>query len=143
MLLRGSTFITGVLNAGTAAEPRWRFGAKTVQIYAPGGMWWSKKALIIRNAPYTIESPHPGQIEVRVRFGEIAREHKGERGFKEGLPIIAWHIKDKLTGFKAPHRMKPEDYPSRKFRTVHTLDELKAKLREIETRAKAVATAKE
>ena len=96
--MRGSTFITGIFRAytRTGAEPRSQFGAKTVQIYAPGRMFWSKKGVIIRNAPYTIEAPHLGQIQARINFGEVARRHKGEKGFRDGLPIIAWHIRNEI-----------------------------------------------
>ena len=129
VLVRGSTFISAVFR-GITAEPRWQFGAKAMQVYAPGGMFWSRKSIIARNAPYTIESPHLGQIQARINFGEVARRHKGEKGFKEGLPIIAYHIKSEMTGYKAPDSMRPEDYPSKKFHTVHTLEELKRMERE-------------
>jgi hypothetical protein len=125
MLLRGSTLIASVLAGGGRAAARWQMGAKTVQIYAPGGVWWSRKSVILRNAPYTIEAPHLGQIQARVTFGEIARRHKGERGFREGLPVIAYHIKTEMTGKRMPNSMRPEDYPSKKFRTIHTLEQLK------------------
>ena len=136
MLVRGSTFISAVFSATAGAEPRWRFGAKAIQVYAPGGMFWSKKSVIGRNAPYTIDSPHLGQMEARINFGEIARRHKGEKGFKEGLPVIAYYIKTEMKGYRAPDSMRPEDYPSKKFHTVHTLDQLKAMLEE---KKKAVA----
>jgi len=138
VLVRGSTFISAVFR-GVTAEPRWAFGAKAMQVYAPGGMFWSRKSVIARNAPYTIESPHAGQIEARINFGEIASRHKGEKGFREGLPIIAYHIKTEMSGYKAPHAMRPEDYPSKKFHTVHTLDELK---RMLEAKLKAAAPAR-
>jgi hypothetical protein len=130
MLLRGSTFISSVFAGTGAAEPRYRFGAKAVQIYSPGGMVWSKKPLIVRNAPYTIEAPHLGQLEIRERFGDTARAHKGEKGFREGLPAIAYYIKTELRGKVVPDRMAPEDYPSKKFRTFHTLEQVKRMLRE-------------
>lgn len=135
VLIRGSTFIMGAL-AGKTAEPRWQFGSKSVQIYTPGGMFWSRKAVIVRNAPYTIDNPHLGQIQARIHFGEIARRHKGEKGFREGLPIIAYHVKREMSGFRAPDSMRPEDYPSRKFRTVHTLEELKRMEREKREKAR-------
>jgi hypothetical protein len=124
-LLRGSTLVSAALAATGGAEARWRIGAKAVQIYSPGGVWWSKKSVIIRNAPFTIESPHLGQIQGRINFGEIASRHKGEKGFREGLPIIAYYIKAERTGFKSPDRMRPEDYPSKKLHTVHTVEQLK------------------
>jgi len=138
MLLRASTFLVGVLNAASgSAEARWQMGANAIQVYAPGGMFWSSKSLILRNAPYTINNPHLGQIEVRTRFGEIARSHKGAKGFIEGLPAIAYYIKKELTGFKAPDAMTPEDYPSKKQRTKHTLESLKRLGREKMKKARA------
>ena len=137
--MRGSTFITGIFRAytRTGAEPRSQFGAKTVQIYAPGRMFWSKKGVIIRNAPYTIEAPHLGQIQARINFGEVARRHKGEKGFRDGLPIIAWHIRNEIKDkYKAPDRMRPEEYPSKIRRTVHTLEDLKRMERELRARAR-------
>ena len=137
MLLRGSTFVSAVFSSG-GAEPRWRFGAKAIQVYAPGGMWWARKPVIARNAPYTIESPHLGQMQTRINFGEVARRHKGEKGFREGLPIVAWHIKNEIGGkYKAPDRMREEDYPSKKFHTVHTLEELKRMERATRARVRA------
>ena len=127
--------VAAALAAGGKAEARWQMGAKAVQIYTPGGVWWSRKSVILRNAPYTIEAPHLGQIQARIDFGEIARRHKGERGFKEGLPIIAFYVKSERTGKRSPNSMRPEDYPSRKFHTIHTLEQLKR----LETEKRAVA----
>lgn len=90
---------------------------------------WSKKAAYIRNMPYTNISPHRGQIEARIRFGEIARKYKGAKGFEDGLPVVAAKIKKEMAGFKAPSRLSQENYPSKARRTFHTLDELKAIIR--------------
>lgn len=138
VMVRGSTFISSVFR-GITAEPRWQFGSKAMQIYAPGGMWWSKKSIIARNAPFTIDSPHLGQAEGRVNFGEVALTAKGSKGFKEGLPIVAYTVKERVIGYKAPDRMSPEDYPSKKFHTVHTLAELKRIVREKKKVAPAYA----
>ena len=137
MLVRASTFITGALAVrGGGAESRWQMGSQTIQFYAPGGVWWSKKPVITRNAPYTINNPHPGQMEARINFGSVASKHRGEKGFKDGLPIIAWHVKNEVKGYSAPDRMSPADYPSKTRHTVHTLDQLKEMLR---AKAKAAA----
>ena len=88
---------------------------------------WSAKAFTVSKAPFTNVTPRKGQAEVRVRLGEIAKAHKGEKGFKEGLPIIAYYVKKELTGFRAPSAMSPEDYPSRHRRTYNTMEKLKAK----------------
>jgi hypothetical protein len=148
MKLRGSTVVAAALAAAGKAEARWQMGAKAIQIYTPGGMYWSRKLVILRNAPYTIESPHLGQIKLRKLFGKLAREAKaqGLKGIKEGLPAVAWYIHTNLP--KHPDKaaieavkMKPEDYPSRKYRTVHTLEQLEVleKQKEAERRKRAAA----
>ncbi|MEM0212612.1 MAG: hypothetical protein QXM35_08170, partial [Candidatus Methanomethylicia archaeon] len=90
---------------------------------------WSKKPAYIRNLPYTNISPHKGQIEARINFGSVAKRHKGEKGFKEGLPIVAYHIKREVKGYRAPSALRKEDYPSRARRTFHTMAELEAMIR--------------
>ena len=127
MLVDANIVIPALFGKGKTVA-RWQIGGRAFQFYAPGGMWWSKKGIIARKAPYTIDNPHPGQIETRIHFGEIARKYEGAKGFVEGLPVVAWHIKDEMSGYKAPSRMDPKDYPSKKFHTVHTLEQLKAML---------------
>jgi len=121
--------------AGTA-QPRNKLGASGIQIYSPGGMFWSKKSLILRNAPYTIENPHVGQIETRLNFGDHASMNKGARGFERGLPKVAARLQDALSGYRAANRMAPEEYPSRQ-RGYHTMDDLRSMLE----RKKATAAA--
>jgi len=89
---------------------------------------WSKKPVYIRNLPYTNVSPHPGQIEWRIKFGEAARAAKGVRGFEDGLPAVAARVKKALSGQRASKRLDPKDYPSKFRRTFHTLEELKRML---------------
>jgi len=127
MLLRPNVVFAA---AGTAL-PRNKLGACGIQAYSPGGMFWSKKALILRNAPYTIENPHAGQIEARLNFGDHAQANAGARGFERGLPKVAARLQDALSGYRAAHRMDPSEYPSRQrgFHTMEDLDKmLKAKL---------------
>lgn len=87
--------------------------------------WWSKKPFYLRNPPYTILSPHKGQVETRINFGEKASAAKGRRGFEEGLPVVAAHVKKTVSGYSAPSKLS-KPYPSQVRRTVHTLAELKA-----------------
>ena len=134
MLLRPQT----ILAAFGAASPRNAIGAKGVQLYAPGGMFWSKKAMILRNAPYTIENPHLGQIETRLQFADIASRARGERGFMDGLPIVAYRIREGMTGYRAADRMDPEAYPSRIKRTFHTAEDLRRML-EVKAAARRAA----
>jgi len=90
---------------------------------------WSKKPSYIRNQPYTAVRPHKGQIEARLRLAEIARAHKGEKGFKDGLPVIAYYVRTEMKGWKAPDAMSKEAYPSKARRTLRTAEELAAMLR--------------
>ena len=90
---------------------------------------WSKKTFTIGKAPFTNVSPRKGQADVRVKLGEIARKHKGEKGFINGLPAIAHYVKEELTGYKSDYSMRKEDYPSRHRRTFNTIETLKRKLK--------------
>ena len=108
-----------------AAVPRFRASISGIQLVTRP-VPWSKKPAYLRNQPYTAITPHKGQIQTRIHFGEIAKRHKGETGFKEGLPIIAYYIKSEMKGYTAPARLPKEEYPSRVRRTFHTIDELKA-----------------
>lgn len=90
---------------------------------------WSKKPMTISKVPYTAIRPTKGQMEVRIHFGRLGKEAKrlGEIN-TEGYPGSAGYIKRKMKGFVAPHSMRPEDYPSKKRRTFHTLEELEKML---------------
>jgi hypothetical protein len=113
-----------------------------MQLVARGNMWWAKKAAWFRNVPYTAVYPTVGQLEVRVHFARLAKEAKsaGETGtrtkhvmsdrLKREFVGAAAYIADKMYGFKAPHAMRPEEYPSRLRRTVHTAEELEQMLRQ-------------
>lgn len=124
MLLRAETFLSGVLRQ-ESATPRDKVGAKAVQVYSAGRMVWSKKPIIIRNAPHTIENPTLGQMEIRIKFGELAKEAKGCIGLDDGLPCVAKYIKDNKDKLKTQYSLPKEEYPSRVKRSFHTLDELK------------------
>ena len=137
VLVRPQTILAGF----GKAQPRSAIGAKGLQIYSPGGMFWSKKGLIVRNPPYTIENPHLGQIEVRMQFGEIARRHAGERGFIDGLPAVAYYIRQELSGYRAPNRLPEGQYPSATKKTFHTLEELRAMYEQKAAGARARAEA--
>ena len=122
-----------VLLAGLAgAHSRSARGASFMQLArAPG---WAKKPYVLKNAPHTIVSPHPGQIQIRVAFGAVGKSMKGSKGFKDGLPIVAATVKERITGFKAPFALPEEEYPSKVKHTVHTMEELQRMLAEIEKR---------
>ena len=146
MKLRASTFMVGILSAGSTAEPMAATGAKTVQIVNAGGMFWSKKRIFIRNSPYTIEDPHPGQADVRIKFAEEASKAKDKTMADSpvpGLPPAAGFVKVGLKDYKSPYSMDPKAYPSRQRRTYHTVDELRQilerKLEERQRRAMRIA----
>lgn len=134
MLLRASTFVKGALGI---AEPRNAIGAKGVQIVNAGRMFWSRKSVFPRNAPYTIENPHLGQIETRLTFADIASRAKGCTGFENGLPCVAARIKEAMKGYRAADSMPPEEYPSKIKRSFHTADELRRMLEEKAKRVRA------
>ena len=110
--------------------PRNAIGAKAIQVYGPGGVTWSKKALIMRNAPYTIENPTPGQIETRLNFGNHAKAAVGCRGLVDGLPCVAAALKKELHGYRAPSRKPETEWESRTKPSFHTMDELERMLEE-------------
>ena len=126
MLMRPQT----ILAAHGKPMPRSKIGATGIQIYAPGGVTWSKKAIIFRNAPFTIENPYLGQIEIRLSFADAANQAKGCRGLVDGLPCVAAHVRDVLTGVREADSLPPEEYESRKHPCFHTAEELRKMLEE-------------
>lgn len=130
-LVRSAAIVSGLLGAG-GAVPRSALGAQnSFQIVGAGGMYWSKKAVFLKNSPFTIEHPHDGQVEIRSDFGHAAQGAAGRSWRGEALPAAAALIKSALNGKQEPHRMNPQNYPSVLKHTYHTLeqiDELKAKI---------------
>lgn len=122
--VRASTILT----AYGKAVPMSSVGASALQVYGAGGMTWSKKTVILRNAPYTIENPHLGQIEARLHFARLASRAKGSKGLdpETGLPQAAAMIHKSMKGYRADHRLPEEAYPSKVRRTYHTAAELEA-----------------
>ena len=131
-LLRASIVLSGLMGANT---PRRALGS-TNSVLVARAPWWSKKAIVIKNPPYTIDNPTLGQLEARINFGREARSLRGTKGFENGMPAIAWRLGEALRGRRMADSMPPEEYPSRKQRTVHTLEQLEAML-EKKTRAPA------
>jgi len=118
MKIRAQTLVAGLAGGAT---PMNKIGAKGFYVKSAGGMWWSKKPVIIANLPYTIESPHVGQIETRIHFAEVASKTRG-MPLAERLEVM----RRELTGYRAPDAMNPADYPSKQ--SYHTVDQLKAML---------------
>ncbi len=104
-MLRSSTVMAGLIGIGSAT-PR------------------SRKPVLIKNAPYTINTPHKGQAELRIAFGEAAKEahNRGQININ-GLPGAAGYIEEQT--FNVPDKIPKDKYPSRMRHTYHTLDELK------------------
>jgi len=131
---------TFVMSAVTQVFPRRsELAIYGMQIVSRGGVWWAEKAAWFRNTPITVLEPTDGQIQTRIRFGELAKEakEKGLTGTREkpakserlGRYFVgaAAYIADKMAGYRAPARKAPEEYLSRTRRTYRTLDELKRK----------------
>ena len=115
-----------VAGAFIPQERRSHASANGVIVAAAGGIRWSKKAIIIKNMPYTAVYPTLGQMEARAHFGEKAKEAAGRHGLVNGLPPVAAYIQEQIKGkYRAEDRLNPADYPSKNRRTYHTLAELK------------------
>lgn len=131
MVLVRPTVITAALTGTFPARPALPlFG---MQIVSRGNVHWAEKAAWFRNVPYTAVYPHDGQIEARIRFGELAREAKarGEinkvsKRLGKWLPGAAAYIADNMAGYRAPSAMPKEQWPSTTKRTLRTLEELKS-----------------
>ena len=125
--------------AGLTGKPESRPELSTgMQLVGRGRVRWAKKPFWLRNAPYTVGPyAHDGQIEVRVAFASAAHQAKGMKGIdpETRLPWAAAHVKKKLKGYRAPHAMDPEKYPSKIQRTAFTEEDLK---RELERRGLSV-----
>ncbi|MEM4065760.1 MAG: hypothetical protein QXV17_02740 [Candidatus Micrarchaeaceae archaeon] len=119
--------------ASGSMQPRNLLVMSGLQLVTRGKVTWAEKESWLRNPPYTAVHPTPGQMEIRIKFGETAHAAKGQRGTraitkgkKTGkiVPAVAAHIAENPLGL-APSRLDPELYPSKLRRTVHTLEELK------------------
>lgn len=132
--VRASTLIAGYGRATAMSA----IGASAMQMYGPGAMVWAKRGLILRNAPFTIENPHLGQIETRLHFASLAHAARGRVGLdpETGLPGAAAEIRKRMPGFRAPTRL-PRPYPSQVKRTFHVEADLK-RLYEAKRRVPAV-----
>jgi hypothetical protein len=130
---------TAVLATMTGAFPRRsELPLYGMQLVGKGNVWWAEKTAWFRNVPVTAVYPTPGQIETRIRFGELAKRAKaeGKTGTRASPALStrlgryfvgsAAYIADNMAGFTASRRLAPEQYPSRLRRTLRTLEELKA-----------------
>lgn len=131
MVLVRPTVITAALTGTFPARPELPlFG---MQLVARGRVYWAEKAAWFRNVPYTAIYPHPGQIEARIRFGELAREAKARGEINKvstrlgkWLPGAAAYIADNMAGYRAPSAIPREQWPSTTRRTYRTMEELRA-----------------
>jgi len=108
----------------SGAVPRSKIGASGVIVHGTGRMTWARKSLVIKNAPYTIESPTQGQIERRLTFAAAASRARGQRGLgPHGLPPAAEATMG-TRGQTSPSRLAKEAYPSVRRRSFHTAAQL-------------------
>jgi hypothetical protein len=126
-VLKPQVIVSGIV---ALQEPRASASANGVVVARVGRMFWTKRwaGLYIKNMPSTAVFPHKGQIETRINFGTVASSGKGSKGFVNGLPAVAALIQQRVKGYHAPDAMPKEDYPSRKRRTYHTIEDLKKML---------------
>ena len=72
---------------------------------------WHYHRPYVRAPPSHIWNPSPAQLDVRIKFGEIAMKAKGKKGLEPitGLPWAAYYVKKYLKGYisPAPRREKP------------------------------------
>ena len=131
VLLRPTTVVAG-LSGRPLSRPE--LSVAGVQLVQRGRVVWAKKMFWLRNPPYTVGPyAHKGQIEIRLKFAQIARSARGCRGIdpETGLPCVAAAIKKQLTGYRAPDRMEPAQYPSRHRRSFYTAEDLERIARQL------------
>jgi hypothetical protein len=136
MVLVRPTVVFGVVSG--AFPRRSELAVYGMQIVSKGNVWWAEKAAWFRNVPVTALFPTEGQIQVRIKFGELAKEAKAKRltGTKDkpakserlGRYFVgaAAYIADHMHGFRAPKALPKEAWESRLRRTARTLEDLKA-----------------
>jgi len=65
-----------------------------------------KVTTFLRAPPRTILFPTDGQLEIRMRFAELAKKAKGKKRLSPaGIPWAAYYIKQGLEGYKAKRRV--------------------------------------
>jgi hypothetical protein len=76
----------------------------TVQIVRRGD------TVYVRAVPRTVLYPTDGQLETRIKLGEIAQLARGKKGLCEchGLPWAAHYAKVMMSGYKAKERLEPK-----------------------------------
>lgn len=126
MVLVRPTFVMAAVSGTFPARPELAlFG---MQLVGRGNVHWAEKAAWFRNVPITAVYPTPAQAEVRVRFGEMAKEAKAKgeinktsKRLGKWLPGAAAYIADNFYGFRTTkeHRVMPR-------KRLHTIEELKA-----------------
>lgn len=128
MVLVRPQVIAAMVDPKPASRPE--MSVSGLQLVSRGGVIWARKAIWRRNTPYTVGPyAHTGQLEIRTKFGDAAHQALGAVGLvdtKYGpLPPACKEVIDKVSGFRAPHRIDPAKYPSKLRRTAYTLAELK------------------
>jgi hypothetical protein len=118
---------------------RRELGLYGLQLVRLGGMakWVFKKPMILRNPPYTVGPyAHDGQLEVRLKFAEVAHGAKGSKGvvyvddLGRFLTAPAAHIHKAMKGYRAPSKIPEDKLPSKLHRTAYTEADLRKILEE-------------
>jgi len=102
-------------------KSRGRLGSSGIQIARTPP--WSKKAVCLRKAPFTIENPTPGQMHQRIAFGRLAQQGRG-RGFDhaKGMPGVASFIQDNAASLRGNPHKRQGPARSQSFHTVAQLE---------------------
>jgi len=123
-LLRASVVMAGTFGQGSVT-PRRNLGASNALVIS-ATPYWSKRPAVIKNAPYTIDNPSTAQLDIRIKFGDLAKEaHNTGQIRLFGLPGAAGYIQEKLTNAHGMGALPKGQWASSQRHTLHTLEELK------------------
>jgi hypothetical protein len=123
-LLRASVVMAGTFGQGSTTARR-NLGASNALVIS-ATPFWSKRPAVIKNAPYTIDHPSRAQLDIRIKFGDLAVEaHNTRQVNLYGLPGAAGYIQQKLTNAHGAGALPKGQWPSSQKHTLHTLAELK------------------
>ena len=124
MLVKPGVLLAAGMGVGMS---RPQLSSMGIQIIRP--VAWSKKALVLRNQPFTAVHPTVGQMDVRIKFGETAHSLKGTTGKINGIPAVAYKMGEAMRGFHASKIMSKEEYTRGTAHTVEQLRAMRAKMK--------------
>ena len=83
--------------------PRDNWAPQSIQLVSRGRITWTKKAMWLRNRPYTADNPTPAQASVRIALAEVGKEYarlspeeKARIRAQTGLPGAAGYVKQNV-----------------------------------------------